>query len=50
MSIGYPGPTRANRALLEPAHLGEGWLGTDFAAGFGKPVKLVNDALMQAIG
>ncbi len=50
VSIGYPGPTRANRALLEPAHLGGGWLGKDFATRFGKPVKLVNDALMQAIG
>lgn len=50
VSIGYPGPTRANRVLLEPRHLGGGWLGTDFAASFGKPTKLINDALMQAIG
>ncbi|WP_313531513.1 ROK family protein [Shinella sp.] len=50
VSIGFPGPTRTNRALLEPVHLGKGWLDADFAASFGKPAKLVNDALMQAIG
>lgn len=50
VSVGYPGPTRANKVLLEPAHLGDGWLGADFEASFGKPVKVINDALMQAIG
>jgi polyphosphate glucokinase len=50
VSIGYPGPVRHNKLLLEPAHLGTGWVGYDFEASFGKPVKLVNDALMQAVG
>ena len=50
VSMGYPGPVHANAVLQEPAHLGKGWVGHDFAASFGKPVKLVNDALMQAIG
>lgn len=50
ISIGYPGPVRDNRAALEPANLGRGWVDFDFADQFGKPVKMVNDALMQAIG
>ena len=50
ISIGYPGPTHRNRPLIEPANLGGDWVGYDFEAGFGRPVKIVNDALMQAIG
>ncbi|TPJ67102.1 ROK family protein [Mesorhizobium sp. B2-6-1] len=50
VSMGYPGPVHHNRPLLDPANLGRGWAGFDFAAQFGKPVKVVNDALMQAIG
>ena len=50
VSMGYPGPVRHNTPLLDPANLGKGWAGYDFAATFGKPVKVVNDALMQAIG
>jgi polyphosphate glucokinase len=50
VSIGYPGPVHHNRPLADPANLGKGWVGYDFAAQFGKPVKIVNDALMQAIG
>ncbi|MFD2052466.1 ROK family protein [Mesorhizobium calcicola] len=50
ISIGYPGPVTHNRPLTDPANLGKGWAGYDFAAQFGKPVKVVNDALMQAIG
>jgi polyphosphate glucokinase len=50
VSIGYPGPVHHNRPLTDPANLGKGWVGYDFAAQFGKPVKIVNDALMQAIG
>lgn len=50
VSIGYPGPARDNRPLEEPKNLGSGWLGFDFARAFGRPVRLVNDALMQAIG
>ena len=50
ISIGYPGPAAGHRPVGEPANLGEGWVDFDFAAAFGRPVKLVNDALMQAIG
>jgi len=50
VSMGYPGPVNHNRPLIDPANLGKGWAGYDFAAQFGKPVKVVNDALMQAIG
>jgi polyphosphate glucokinase len=50
VSMGYPGPAHHNRPLIDPVNLGKGWVGFDFAAQFGKPVKLVNDALMQAIG
>jgi polyphosphate glucokinase len=50
VSIGYPGPVSHNKAIIEPRNLGKGWVGCDFAKAFGKPVKLVNDALMQAIG
>ncbi|RUY51645.1 ROK family protein [Mesorhizobium sp. M7A.F.Ca.CA.001.13.2.1] len=50
VSMGYPGPVNHNRPLAAPANLGKGWAGFDFAGAFGKPVKVVNDALMQAIG
>ncbi|KRB16514.1 ROK family protein [Mesorhizobium sp. Root695] len=50
VSMGYPGPVNHNRPLTDPANLGKGWAGFDFAGAFGKPVKVVNDALMQAIG
>ncbi|MGX8011281.1 ROK family protein [Mesorhizobium sp. ORM8.1] len=50
ISMGYPGPVRDNKPSLDPFNLGKGWNGFDFTAAFGKPVKLVNDALMQAIG
>ncbi len=50
VSIGYPGPVRDNRPAGEPANLGQGWDRFDFTAAIGKPAKIVNDALMQAIG
>ncbi|AZO35780.1 ROK family protein [Mesorhizobium sp. M2A.F.Ca.ET.037.01.1.1] len=50
ISMGFPGPVRDNKPSLDPFNLGKGWDGYDFTASFGKPVKLVNDALMQAIG
>jgi polyphosphate glucokinase len=50
VAMGYPGPVLHNRPILEPAHLGAGWVGFDFNAAFGRPVKIVNDALIQAIG
>jgi polyphosphate glucokinase len=50
VSTGYPGPVLRNRPVLEPHNLGKGWVGFDYARAFGKPVKLINDAAMQALG
>jgi polyphosphate glucokinase len=50
VSIGYPGPVLHNRPLQEPRNLGRGWVGFDFRGAFGCPVKLINDAAMQALG
>jgi polyphosphate glucokinase len=50
ISIGYPGPVVNGKPFLEPKHLGSGWIGFDFARHFGKPVKVINDAAMQALG
>jgi polyphosphate glucokinase len=50
VSIGYPGPVLDGRPVAEPRNLGKGWLGFDFEAAFGRPVKIVNDAAMQALG
>jgi glucose-6-phosphate isomerase len=50
VSIGYPGPVLQNRVVSEPHNLGPGWVGFDFPAAFGCPIKLINDAAMQALG
>jgi polyphosphate glucokinase len=50
IAIGYPGPVLHNKIVLEPHNLGRGWVGFDFAKQFGKPVKILNDAAMQALG
>jgi polyphosphate glucokinase len=50
VSIGYPGPVIQGKPLREPHNLGKGWMGFDFRKAFGKPVKLMNDAAMQALG
>jgi polyphosphate glucokinase len=50
ISIGYPGPVLRNRPVSEPWNLGKGWAGFDFEAAFKCPVKVVNDAAMQALG
>jgi polyphosphate glucokinase len=50
LSLGYPGPVLRGRPIAEPHNLGRGWVGFDFAAAFGRPVKVVNDAAMQALG
>ena len=50
VAIGYPGAVVHGRPLIEPRHLGSGWLGFDFTQAFGRPVKIVNDAAMQALG
>ena len=50
ISIGYPGLVGTQGPRSEPGNLGPGWVGFDFAAAFGMPVKVVNDAAMQALG
>ena len=50
VSIGYPGPVAHDRPLAEPHNLGRGWVGFNFEKAFGRPTKVVNDALMQAVG
>jgi ROK family len=50
VSIGYPGVVFRDRIAAEPHNLGKGWVGYDFARALGKPVRIVNDAAMQAIG
>jgi predicted NBD/HSP70 family sugar kinase len=50
VTIGYPGPVVHGKILLEPVNLGKGWLGFDFEAALEVPVKIINDAAMQAVG
>ncbi len=50
VSIGYPGRVRDNRPYTEPVNLGRGWTAFDFAKAFGVPVRIMNDAAMQALG
>ncbi len=50
VSIGFPGPVHDGRPTREPVNLGGGWTRFDYAGAFGKPVRLVNDAVMQALG
>jgi polyphosphate glucokinase len=50
VSVGYPGPVLHGRPVQEPHNLARGWVGFDFEAAFGRPVKIVNDAAMQALG
>ena len=50
VSIVFPAPVKNGRISVEPKNLGQGWVGFDFAKALGKPVQLVNDAAMQALG
>jgi len=50
ISIGYPGPVLEGKPQKDPVNLGKGWVGFDFANAFGVPVKIINDAAMQALG
>ena len=50
VSIGYPGPVKDGKPVKEPKNLGRGWKRFDFRQAFGRPVKVVNDAAMQALG
>lgn len=50
VSVGYPGVVLQNRPVSDPWNLGKGWAGFNFEAAFKRPVKVVNDAAMQALG
>src|SRR5438067_10843126 len=50
ISIGFPSPVRNGRIVSEPKHLGKGWVRFDFQKALGKPVRISNDAAMQALG
>jgi polyphosphate glucokinase len=50
VSIGYPGPVIHDKLALEPRNLAPGWVDFDFTAALGRPVKVINDAAMQALG
>ena len=50
LSMGYPGPVIHGRPLTNPHNLGGGWVGFNFKKAFGRPIKIVNDAAMQALG
>lgn len=50
ISIGFPGIIKKGKIVTEPKNLGHGWSGFDFDSAFGKPVKIMNDASMQALG
>ncbi len=50
VSIGYPGPVLHGRPAAEPHNLGGGWVRFDYRKAFGKPVRIINDAAMQALG
>src|SRR5215472_15326793 len=50
VSIGYPGPVDRGRPTADPHNLGEGWVRFNFAGAFRRPVKIINDSAMQALG
>lgn len=50
VSIGFPGPVKDNKPVREPVNLGTGWVDFDYGKSFGCPVKMINDAAMQATG
>jgi len=50
VSMGYPGPVLRGKPVSEPHNLGPGWVGFDYESGFKHPVKIINDAAMQALG
>src|SRR5207344_1576443 len=50
VSVGFPARVEKDRIVREPNNLGPGWKGFDFKAAFNRPVKVINDAAMQALG
>ena len=50
IAIGFPAPVRDGKIVTDPKHLGRNWTGFDFAKALGKPVRVINDAALQALG
>src|SRR5438445_10376511 len=50
ISMGFPSPVRDGRIVSDAKHLGKGWVGFDFEKAFSKPIRIINDASMQALG
>jgi polyphosphate glucokinase len=50
VSMGFPSPVRSGRIMSEPKHLGSGWTRVDLEKSLGKPIRIINDAAMQALG
>ncbi len=50
ITLGFPAPVRRDQPVEEPFNLGRGWIGFDYKGAFGRPVKMINDAAMQALG
>jgi polyphosphate glucokinase len=50
IALGFPAPVKNGRIAVEPKNLGKGWRRFDFRKAFGKPVRVMNDAAMQALG
>jgi predicted NBD/HSP70 family sugar kinase len=50
VAMGYPGIVRDGKIIREPSHLGKGWVGFDFERALGRPIRIINDAAMQALG
>jgi polyphosphate glucokinase len=50
ITVGFPAPVRQDQPVEEPFNLGRGWMGFDYKGAFGRPVKMINDAAMQALG
>lgn len=50
ISIGFPGVVKQGKIVADPVNMGNGWMGFDFEKAFGCPVRIINDAAMQALG
>jgi polyphosphate glucokinase len=50
IAMGFPGPVLCGKPIMEPVNLGKGWTEFDFQAAFNRPIKIINDAVMQALG
>ncbi len=50
IAVGFPAPVRDGKITKDPKHLGKNWAGFDFAKALGKPVRIINDAALQALG